>query len=264
MSLNNHFPTPVLFRHLLLTLLFSSGHKRRFPKLLRDSATAYLPSNSRNVFSPQPVAGDLDVETIQFADSHQALSADTTLPTSQVDRPTIHESLDVSSGPMRHSSLMVKDGYLSVVKPASGKFSARWCSLNVSRLRMFSRENQLKTSIIMGTLERVDSLYNNMKIVVPFPVVLYRKRKHRSAPVVLSASSVEEQQDWIMVISPSLNRASQPPISVCVKPFTRPIGYQGSAYVSPPPARFSSRARGALERVRLSACHYSCLSRFSR
>jgi hypothetical protein len=165
---------------------------------------------SHNMFSPKPVAGDVEVKTIQFADSHETLSVDTTLPTSRDENSTIDENSDVSSGPLRHPSLMAKVGHLSVLKPSAGKLSERWCSLNVSKLRIFSRENQLKTSIIMGTLERVDSLFESLNIVVPFPIVLYRKRKHRSAPVVLSASSAEEQQDWIMVIFPSLNRASHP------------------------------------------------------
>jgi hypothetical protein len=134
-----------------------------------------------------------DSAVVQFADSPENVSA---VSPSQ-DQAAV-EQLEIPSGPLRHPSLMIKFGFLSVLQASAGRFSTRWCNLNVTKFRMFSRNNTLKMSIIMGTIERVDSVFSSQSNIA-FPIVLHRKRKHRSVPVVLSASNSTEQMDWITV-----------------------------------------------------------------
>jgi hypothetical protein len=124
-----------------------------------------------------------------------------TLSPSQEEDAAADSFSKFSSAPLRHPSLIVKLGSLNSFKSSSGKLSARWCTVNVSKFRMFSQTNRLKKSVVMGTLDRVDSVFNSESIL-SFPIVLHHKRKFRAPPVVLSAASAEDQQDWITVTPP--------------------------------------------------------------
>ncbi len=146
--------------------------------------------------------------TVMFDDSLEMSSPDKTIPSPPGDMMPSEES-DFVSGPLRHPSLMIKSGFLNMLKISTGKLSSRWCSLNTTKLRLFSRSNHsnLKLNVIVSTLERADNHYDS-QVDISFPIVLHRKRKHGSTPIVLSAPSFEDQEDWITVNShPSLMRS---------------------------------------------------------
>jgi hypothetical protein len=129
------------------------------------------------------------------------MSASATVPPSQEEDAAADETSTFSSAPVRHPSLIVKLGSLNSFKSSSGKLSTRWCSLNINKFRMFSQNNRLKQCVAMGALDRVDSVFNSGSIL-SFPIVLHHKRKFRAPPVVLCATSAEDQQDWITVNPP--------------------------------------------------------------
>jgi hypothetical protein len=169
------------------------------------ASVSKLPRKAATISSQSSSAKSREISSVTFDDSPETFSLDTTNPMPPGDLPASEVS-DFVPGPLRHPSLMIKTGFLNVLKTSTGKLSSRWCSLNVTKFRLFSRSNHsnIKSSIIMGSLERVDNHYDALANV-SFPIVLYRKRKHGSIPIVLSAPSLDDQENWITVNShPSL------------------------------------------------------------
>lgn len=175
--------------------------------------------------------------TVMFDDSLEMFSLDKTIPSPPGDMMASEES-DFVSGPLRHPSLMVKGGFLDMLKISTGKLSSRWCSLNTAKFRLFSRNNHLnlKLNIIVASLERVDNHYDS-QVDISFPIVLHRKRKHGSTPIVLSAPSFEDQEDWITVNShPSLMRSLTHELHHCSRVpqlFNEILAYHRSRLVKP-------------------------------
>jgi hypothetical protein len=107
---------------------------------------------------------------------------------------------DVLSVPLRHSSLMVKFGVLQFKKSLNASMAPRWCSLNMFKFQIFARDQStLLLCVLMATIERVESCFDSQS-ASHFPMLVHRKRKYRSVPLELIASSAEERQEWLSVI----------------------------------------------------------------
>lgn len=173
------------------------------PNQLKNSLAPVhkLPHKAAAISSELSSTKTRKASTVMFDDSLEMFSLDKTIPSPPGDVMASEES-DFVSGPLRHPGLMIKSGFLNMLKISTGKLSSRWCSLNTTKLKMFSRSNhsKLKLNIIVATLERVDNHYDS-QVDISFPIVLHRKRKHGSVPIVLSAPTFEDQEDWITVNS---------------------------------------------------------------
>jgi len=154
-----------------------------------ESAIAQIVKNKRVSFVEVLPKSPTEVDSSSLQPSIQNLST--------------NEDSNIASMHHRHPSLIAKFGALNVFKPSSGKLSPRWCNLSAVKFRIFSRNNQsdLKLSIDCSDIERVDDFVSSQDIVLYPIVITLRKSNNRQRPLILSASSSQEQHDWIAVSS---------------------------------------------------------------
>ena len=145
----------------------------------------------------EPLADAQDEMSAGFQESLD--NADASEVPGEGDEQPTSSSSNALPVPLRHPSLMVKCGVLNFKKSSTAKMAPRWCSLNMFKFQIFTRDQSTSLlSLLMATLERVESGHDPQS-AAQFSVSLHRKRKYRSAPIVVIASSAGEQQEWLAV-----------------------------------------------------------------
>ena len=176
-------------------------------KKRKSRVSSHFPKPSSRMASSSVSANAETVENrrVSFADVSETVSADAAmspLPLSFQNFPISEES-DFFPQLPRHPSLITKFGALNVFKASSGKLAPHWCSLSAAKFRIFARNNQsdMKQSIECGDIERVEDVLDSQDMVLHPIVLTFLKSKHRQKPITLSATSAQEQQEWIAVMS---------------------------------------------------------------
>jgi hypothetical protein len=148
----------------------------------------------------EPLADAQDDTSAGFQESLD--NADASEVAGEGDEQPTSSSYNALPVPLRHPSLMLKCGVLNFKKSSSATMAPRWCSLNMFKFQIFARDQSTSLlSLLMATIERVESGHGPQS-AAQFSISLHRKRKYRSAPIVVIASSPAEQQEWLAVTPP--------------------------------------------------------------
>jgi hypothetical protein len=204
--------------------------------------------SSWNITETEPsIAGAQEDTRVDFHDSVDGLDALESFSQDE-DQPVSENSGELSVP--RHSSLMVKLGFLMHKKSLNAPLARRWCSLNVFKFEIFSRDqSNVLSSLLMATLERVEICFDSQG-PSNFPMKLHQKRKYRSIPIELISPSAAERQEWVTVTPPiKLLMAFSITHATSSETLTSCTGFQRNINLLSQSARLSFGARKILARV---------------